>query len=198
MCVYVTGVNICVFVSGRRQGWLWDTAHSWLNYSWPQNKKAAPSIYRPQDDCKSHSPGSEPERFLPTLPHLLRWWPEPCCLPLSPAGLLHGYSRPWEATEHQEFQVVLKGPRWRLGPRWSTGLFADPPLSCLPAPGTSPGKESHLEPAMEGGRAWASPLYILWLSQGMQIPSPSHTGLAEQVEHFSLSVSEKEPDIQLW
>ena len=52
--VCVTGVKyMCVHVSGRRQGPLGDTAHSWLNYSWPQNKKAAPSNYRPQDGCKS-------------------------------------------------------------------------------------------------------------------------------------------------
>ena len=58
--VCVTGVKY-MCVSGRRQGRLGDTAHSWLNYSWPQNKKAAPSICRPQGDYKSHSPGPRPE-----------------------------------------------------------------------------------------------------------------------------------------
>lgn len=39
MCVYDRCKYMRVFVSERRQGWLWDTAHSWLNYSWPQKKK---------------------------------------------------------------------------------------------------------------------------------------------------------------
>lgn len=112
-----------MFVSEKSQGRRWDTAHSWLNYSWPQNKKAAPSMYGPQDDCKSHSPGPRPER-LPTLPHLLCWWPEPCCPPLSPDGLVHAYPGPWEATEHQGLQSGPEGSREGVrGRGWDPGCL---------------------------------------------------------------------------
>jgi hypothetical protein len=67
VCACVRVYNRCLWVGGGRAQ-LWDTAHSWLSYSRPQNKKAAWSIYRPQDDCKSHRPGSRPETLHSASP----------------------------------------------------------------------------------------------------------------------------------
>ena len=131
VCVCDRYKSLCVLVSGKRQGRLWDTAHSWLNYSWAQNKKVALSIYSPQDDYKSHSPGPRPDHSLFTLPHcsaggraavfLSLWmaWP-------MDAQVLGG-QRMSEA-----FRVVLKGLEHRPGLQWSDGPFGEPPglLAC--------------------------------------------------------------------
>lgn len=133
--------HVCVCVcEWEEAGLAVNTAHTWLNYLWPQNKKVAPSIYSPQDDYKSHSPGPRPDHSLPTLPHLPRWRPEPCCLTLSLDGLAHGCPGPGRPQSVRGSRVVLKGSEHRPGPRGLLGSLETPPLDCLPALRTSLGK----------------------------------------------------------
>lgn len=116
-----------MFVSGRRQGRLWETAHSWLHYSWPQNKKAAPSIYRPQDDYKSHRPGPRPGHSSPTLPASSTCGRSPAALLCPWGGSAHGCPCPGRPRSIGGPRVVLQGPGWRQGPQWCARRFGDTP-----------------------------------------------------------------------
>lgn len=183
VCVCVTGVNtcVCVWEGGDRAGCgIRHTVASIIHGL--KIKKVAASIYRPQDDYKSHRLGPKPDHSLPTSPTSSTGSKSPAAL------FFPQMAQPMDAQ-------VLGGHRTSQAPEWSRRVQSR---------GQAPSGLLGFLENPSGLLAWG-PLQVRPISP--ETVSREMYDLAKSLPHWSsqsrwltlsLSFSEKEPGIHIF